>query len=123
MRRTEKEIQKLVCVLYERNKEVIRSVKQTYMGLGPEDYRKCTLFTNYRRFLGFITYKDEIMEMVPFVDECVYDIKDVENLFDYLRVNDCLFSKIRYMVLSYYDCVWKDDEKFKAFHFVYNRFK
>lgn len=121
MRRTEKEIQKLVCVLYERNKEVIRSVKQTYMGLGPEDYRKCTLFTNYRRFLGFITYKDEIMEMVPFIDECVYDIKDVENLFGYLRINDCLFSKIRSMVLSYYDCVWKDNEKFKAFHFVYNR--
>lgn len=123
MRKTEKEIERLVRVLYERNKKIIKSIKQTYMGLGPEDYRKCTLFTDHRRFFGFIIYKDEVMEMIPFVDECVYDIKDVERLFNYLKENDCLFSKIRSMVLSYYDCVWKDSERFKAFHFVYNRFK
>ena len=121
MRRTEKEIRRLVYILYERNKESILRVEEAYMGFGIDNIKYYKLFENYRRFFGFIIYHRRIVDMEPVENDSVYNIKDIRRLFRHLRRKDPLFVKIRHMILAYYDCMVDQTKKSecKVFGFTY----
>lgn len=111
MRKTEKEIERLVRVLYEKNKESILKIEEAYMGFGIDNIKHYKLFKSYGRFFGFIIYHHRVMNMKPIEDDSVYNIKDIRRLFRRLRRKDPLFVKIRHMILAYYNCMADQTKK------------